>query len=250
MAFTTARVELGAFLACSEDLHSSLARTGPDRAASAHASCQRLLSQSAALQSAVNAAFEERDRRRLAAHLRTKASDRQADLVALAERMHDADVTLGDVLRRSRDALSAAQAASASARSAVPVATVVQYAERVSYSNAAPCGDVAFEGARRQGWYHGWGAPAPQQHLLANSSFALGRPAAEGGSLPPEAEGETSAVEPGTVQPPALHQEISIGASVLPDAPAYTAVDAPSAPRAAAKEVSLGFDSDDSDDES
>ena len=41
--------------------------------------------------------------------------------------------------------------------------TLLEYAERVSYSNAAPCGPVAFAGAERNTFYQGWGTPTPQQ---------------------------------------------------------------------------------------
>jgi len=249
-AFADARDALGTFLAAAEGLHARLGRA-PDGSSAAGSSAREsiddVLHCSAEVQAAIARAFKERDGRRHAARLREKAAARQNGLLALAQRMHHADGALTDVLQRSRDALAAAEASASSTRHA-PMATIIEYAERVSYSNAAPCGDVAFEGAQRQGWYHGWGAYAPQQHMLAQSSFALGRPAAEGGSLPAEAaNGDAGAA------PPALQALASISTASLPNAPAYTAAVAPppvgaSDPQASER-VSLGFDSSDDDEE-
>ena len=49
---------------------------------------------------------------------------------------------------------------------AVTAAALVQYAERVSYSNAAPIGTAALETAAKDGFRGGWGTPAPQQHKI------------------------------------------------------------------------------------
>ena len=246
-AFADARDALGTFLAAAEGLHGRLPDGSSAAGSSARESIDDVLHCSAEVQAAIARAFKERDGRRHAARLREKAAARQNGLLALAQRMHLADGALTDVLQRSRDALAAAEASASSTRHA-PMATIIEYAERVSYSNAAPCGDVAFEGAQRQGWYHGWGAYAPQQHMLAQSSFALGRPAAEGGSLPAEAaDGDAGAA------PPALQAMASISTASLPNAPAYTAAVAPppvgaSDPKASER-VSLGFDSSDDDEE-
>ena len=49
---------------------------------------------------------------------------------------------------------------------------VVQLAEQVSYSNAAPSGEHALGVASQDGFRRGWGTPAPQQHMLVASAFA------------------------------------------------------------------------------
>lgn len=150
-----------------------------------------------------------------------KAQSRQLEH---CRRMHTAGKSLCEAIERAREALAVADEGQARH---VPVATIIEYAERVSYSNAAPCGQVAFAGAERNMFYQGWGTPSPQQHMVAASRFAHA----------PEDEGsETVAEVPKDAAPVPL------------DAPAFTAVapqqDPPGEERA---RISLGFD--DSDDE-
>ena len=223
---------LSGFLSLAEELNGNLRASD---AAAARATVARVVAEHDAMQLAVGAAFQEREAKRIKTELCVRAEERQEELVALAKTTQAASTRLGDALQRARDALAATDAAQSSARQG-PMATVVEYAERVSYSNAAPCGDIAFEGARRQGWYGGWGAPAPQQHMLANSTFARGRPAAEGGSLPPEAAQEDA---------PALDPTLGRQESVT-----FTAVGPRSGAGPAAEpseHVSLALDSDDED---
>ena len=161
-------------LSAAEELHAHLGASGGGASAVDGAGSRRLVDEilrvDERLQQSVGEAFEAHDRRQRAAALARRASSKQAALVALAGRMHAAEVRLGETIQASREALATADAAQARASTA----TIVEYAERVSYSNAAPCGAVAFEGARRQGWFQGWGAPAPQQHMIARARFAPG----------------------------------------------------------------------------
>jgi len=230
---------LVSFLAATEELHASLSRADGQGSSSAFA-IERVLSCSTELHAGVMAAFHERDARRRCGKLHARAAVRQSELLALAHSMRTADVRLDCVVRRSRDALADADASAASARH-VPPTMIVECAERVSYSNAAPCGDAAFEGARRHGWYHGWGSPAPQQHMLANSLKIC--PTAEGG-VP------TSRASDGTSSTPRLDQTTSLSMTDLPDAPAYTAVAPAQQQQPTAERVSLGFNSDDDEDDS
>ena len=104
------------------------------------------------LQSTVTRLLAERERRARGASLMQSAEAAQAALLALASRMHAAERRLTGTIERAHETLAEADERSASGRSK-PVATLIEYAERVSYSNAAPCGEVAFAGAERNMFY-------------------------------------------------------------------------------------------------
>lgn len=233
MATKRAHAALGAFLSEAEELHASMGK--PD-AARMDELVERMLRADEHLQAAVIAAFEDCEARKRAEHLNTHAAERQAELVALATRMHKAGLRLADAQTRSMEAFAATESAQSSTRH-VPLATLVEYAERASYSIAAPVGEVALEGAHQQGWFHGWGAPAPQQHMLANATFATGRPAAKGGKLP-ASDAEMAVLESDQPDTPFLAT------------PAFTTVaPQPAAPASQQRRPVLGFDDDDDDDD-
>jgi hypothetical protein len=123
------------------------------------------------------------------------AAARRESLHKLATRMLSDVVELDELISEARRALERADAARVSTRHVSPAA-IVEYAERVSYSSAAPLGAAAFEGARRQGWYQGWGTPAPQQHMLANAHFAPGRPAASAAPRGPASQSTAAGLDP------------------------------------------------------
>lgn len=52
------------------------------------------------------------------------------------------------------------------ARPHLDVAETLRYAQRASLSNMAPIGERAFAEFAKAGFRNGWGAPAPQQHML------------------------------------------------------------------------------------
>ena len=123
----------------------------------------------------------------------------QEQLVSIAQQMQRGDTRLESVIQRAREVIATADATRASKRHR-PVSVLVEYAERIAYSNAAPIGDVALAGARQQQphpFFDGWGMPAPQQHMLQNATFAKGKPAAIGGELPETAEDAVHAEEDG-----------------------------------------------------
>ena len=148
-----------------EKLHASSA-SGPE--------LKRVLDADAQLQAAATAALKQRERNVRAKTLMQSAEAAQSALLRLAKRMHAVDGQLAAAREQASAALAAADEASAANRQA-SVSTLIEYAERVSYSNAAPCGTNAFDGAARSNFFHGWGRPSPQQHMIAASSFA--RPA-------------------------------------------------------------------------
>ena len=174
MSASSATTILAELRTLAEDLHGAL---GAADRKGAREIVNKIIAADLRLQEGVRATFAERDRRERLDRLVGEANERQSDLQRLAKRMHAAEVELGEYIKRSRKALQAADATLTSERH-LPAAAIVECAQRVSYTTSAPCGQVAFEGAAKQDWYHGWGAPAPQQHLLANAQFAAGRPAA------------------------------------------------------------------------
>ena len=123
------------------------------------------------LQSAAGSVFDAHDRQQCVEALARRALAQQHELIMLAQGMHEGEMRLAETVHASWEALAKADKSKASQRH-VPVSTIVEYAERISHTNAAPVGAVAFEGACRLGWYHGWGAPAPQQHMLAQAQLA------------------------------------------------------------------------------
>jgi hypothetical protein len=233
---------LSSFSALCEELHAKL---GAGDETSAHDLVCRLLETDAHLKTSATALLRARNSRAEYQKLQQCAEDKQSALLALASRLHSADVRLAGVIERARDALAAADAGQASTRPPAPAATFVELAERVSYSNAAPCGQLAYEGAAKAGFYQGWGTPAPQQHMLAASHFATGRAAttaaaAAAAAATAAAPTEAEANELDSARPLAdtsMQAPTFTGASVAPRAP----------PPAGRKRVSLDLDSDDDD---
>lgn len=221
-----AAAHLSSFLDIVTQLHAHR----KDDAATEHL-VDRLVNTDELLQAAVGASFDARDRRERAERLADVAQKQQSELIEFARQMHSTQTRLDMLIDQSRDALAAADAAKASGRR-VPTASLVELAARVSYSNAAPCSGVARDGAERQGWYHGWGAPAPQQHMLARAQFAM-KPASV--AVDAAAAADASA------------EELAGSAS----APTFTqATAAAAAAESAPQQVSmLTFDSDEESDE-
>ena len=204
-----------ALLAACESLYASPDASGEP--------LRRVLEADAALQTSVAAMLRERDDRAQSAALMDGAAHAQKSLLRRATRMQSAQLELSTSISRARSALTAADEAQASGRH-VPAATLLEYAERVSYSNAAQCGSVAFQGAERNGFYQGWGTPTPQQHMVAASRFAN----------PADLDAEDAAASAGAAPDEAM-------------APTFTAVSQPQA-AADTEPVSLSF-GDDSEDE-
>lgn len=225
------------------------ARLGHGESTEAKLSLNGLLETEAQLQLTAAYFFAKRDQHQCHRHQRggarvAHAKEQRAALLRLATRMRNADVQLGGVMERSRDALLAANEANTwrqTTRGRVPTATFVELSERVSYSNAAPCGRIAVEGAAKTSFFQGWGTPTPQQHMLAASRFAqpgagasLAAVAAPASTCSCAMAGPQRAAE---VPPPT--------APLAP--PAFTAV--PQAERAPQREpVCLDLASDDDDD--
>lgn len=231
MASEVVSAEVGttsALLDACEALHAR-----PDRAEN----LRRVLEADAQLQAHVAALLRERDSRKRGLALMHDAVDAQEALLKLAARMQAAQHQLADVIGRAQRTLANADEQQRGGRD-VSVATLVEYAERVSYSNAAPCGPVAFAGAERNTFYHGWGTPTPQQHMVGASRFASREP----DEVEPPAAAESEAVAA------AADKEASAAAS----APSFTAVKpAAAAPTAGSKanvSLSLGSDDEDEDD--
>ena len=103
----------------------------------------------------------------LAAADAASARDRAAALLEVASRLQSDESRLSEAIRRGQEAVDAADAAGT-----CTVEQVVQLAEQVSYSNAAPSGEHARGVAAQDGFRRGWGTPAPQQHMLVSSAFA------------------------------------------------------------------------------
>ena len=208
-----------------EKLHASSA-SGPE--------LKRVLDADAQLQAAATAALKQRERNVRAKTLMQSAEAAQSALLRLAKRMHAVDGQLAAAREQASAALAAADEASAANRQA-SVSTLIEYAERVSYSNAAPCGTNAFDGAARSNFFHGWGRPSPQQHMIAASSFA--RPANLAGG------GSSGANEEAPAAPPPPARSAS-------DAPTFNAVAPPqqAAPKTGGVSLSLGGDDSDDDD--
>ena len=202
-----------------EDLH----------AAGAASHClSRVLEADGAVQAAADSLLRERDTRKRAAALMHSAAEVQDALMSLATRMHTAQGRLAGAVASARGALAAADEARASGRN-LDVAAIMEYSERVSYSNAAPCGPTAFSGAERNTFYQGWGTPTPQQHMVAASRFARAE----------EAESDEA------------EEASKVPVPIAPEAPAFTAVAPQQVPSDAERtRVSLSFgESDEEDDE-
>ena len=213
-----------ALLDACQDLHASY-----EHGSTSSELIARVFAADAQLQSEVAALLRERDKQAQAKRLMQGAHEAHTRLLRLATRMQAAQVRLAGSIERSRQALAAADEAQASGRH-VPLSTMIEYAERVSYSNAAPCGPTAFAGAGRNMFYHGWGTPAPLQHMAAASRFA-------------NADDPAMAAE--------VEQPSEPAASAQPAAPAFIAVSAQQGAASAERSrVSLSFgDSDEEDDD-
>ena len=237
---------------------------------------QSILQDDKRLRAGAATLLEQRSMRQQLAAVNKAVADKQAALLRLAGDMHAAKMRLAGSIHRAREAISRADEAAATDRTA-KAATIIEYAERVSYTNAAPSSLVAFEGAAKAQFYAGWGTPAPSQGMLQASCFAQGNLAAvtaDRGAAP-SAPTQTLATANSTTATGANVRKRSADAPPdeqpspeRPAAPSFTAVPpVPQAPRAdgedgtrtgspaaAAHErapVSLGFGSDDesSDDE-
>ena len=158
--------------------------------------------------------------------LRDQAEQRQTSLLGHATRMQGVEADLASVLERSHEALARADAATVSSRK-VSVAQLMDYAERVSYSNAAPVGAVAMAAGSKDGFRGGWGTPMPQQHMLAVSRFA-----AMNRQTAPDSAGAPPAPAPAASVPP------------VPGALAFTSAPAPR-PSTLPAAASLDINSDD-----
>ena len=213
-----------ALLDACQDLHASY-----EHGSTSSELIARVLAADAQLQSEVAALLRERDKQAQAKRLMQSACEAQSQLLRLATRMHAVQVRLAGTIERSRQALAAADEAQASGRH-VPLSTMIEYAERVSHSNAAPCGPTAFAGAERNGFYEGWGTPAPQQFMVARSRFA-------------NADDPAMAAE--------VEEPSESAASAQPAAPAFIAVSAQQGAASAERarvSLSLG-ESDEEDDD-
>ena len=110
---------------------------------------ERLAQTDERLQSPAAALLAARDERERAAALEEAAEERQVYLLELAAEMQRAESELAAVGERAREVLERADASREPGRDAGTKA-VIAYAERISWSNAAPVGDVAWTvGARR-----------------------------------------------------------------------------------------------------
>ena len=89
----------------------------------------------------------------------------------LASKLQHTETQLSTLVAQAQEALATTDESLRVGRK-VSAAALIEYAERVSYSNAAPVGAAALETAAKDGFRGGWGTPAPQQHMLAVSCFS------------------------------------------------------------------------------
>ena len=143
-------------------------QTGDDEAVPAV--LERIVAVDTSLQQKAGVLLAERAQRERTAVLSKRAAKRRAELLQLASKLQRTETGLGVVAARAREALSSADERHDGR--AVSAEALMQYAERVSYSNAAPFGQLAMASAAKDGFRGGWGTPAPQQHMLAVSRFA------------------------------------------------------------------------------
>ena len=197
---------------------------------------ERLAQTDERLQSSSAALLAARDERERAAALEEAAEERQVYLLELAAEMQRAESELAAVGERAREVLERADASREPGRDAGTKA-VIAYAERISWSNAAPVGDVAWTVGAREGFRRGWGTPAPQQDMLKASRFEEIRRRPEGGAAAPPAADDDA---PAGAEPPDVRKT----ASGNPALPAFAAATRRAAPAAAA----AAQDDDDDDD--
>lgn len=235
---------------------------------------QKLVEADAAIQAQAAKLLDQRDRQAKALALNQQAEEAQAALLRRTNRMHKTKYSLADSIQRAENALASSDAAKNSKRAkGIRPETVVEYAERISYSNAAPCSQVAFDGAMQSHFFEGWGTPTPQQNMLGASRFASGQPAAADYVRPVDdgvaAAGASSSTTDASQQP-ATSAAATGGSSThpvkgtssgvqMPPPPPPVAAAQPSFRTAAARgaeaeeqddEQDLGFgDSDDDDDD-
>lgn len=236
-AAAVAGTALTRFMSLAEELHAA----GAD-GATAGELLHALRETDATLAAAARQALAERAERLRAAQLAREVEEKQEAVRQLAHKMYADEIRLSALIERSHEALATADAARSSGRQA-SVATIIEYAERVSYSNAAPLGSAAFDGAAKGMFFQGWGTPTPQQHMVGASRFAMTAPA-------PSTAAAGGPSQPAASQPAAsMPMAGSAPAPPAPSnsAPAFTAVAPPAAPPSGAG-VSFFDDDDDSDD--
>ncbi len=166
--------QIARFRAICEELHASLGGDGGSDGTTPDELCRQLIEIDGQLRGVVGTALDEHRQAVAASELEAHCDRRHQALLDLAARMQRAEERLELAVERGRATLKRARGGDDGEvrRAAVAPSTVVEYAERVCYSNAAPVGAVAFAGAAASGFYHGWGTPGPQQHMLAASRFA------------------------------------------------------------------------------
>ena len=160
----------------SESLFAALRAGRPE----AHSLVKNLLDLEERMHGGVRVRLAERERCSRASQAEAAADERLAALLRLATQRQRTEATLDAAIGRSHEAIAASERAAARPLS---VSEVVECAERVSYSNAAPYGQSALEAAARGGFRGGWGTPAPQQHMVKASVFAALQRQGAGGGL-------------------------------------------------------------------
>lgn len=182
---------------------------------------ERIVAVDTSLQQKAGVLLAARAQRERTAVLSKRAAERRAELLQLASKLQRTETGLNVVAARARAALSSADEAQRLDGRAVSAEALVHYAERVSYSNAAPFGEVAMTSAAKDGFRGGWGTPAPQQHMLAVSRFVeISRRVAssdDGPSEAPQITGPPAAADeqaPPVPAPPARRFDLvpSLGA--------------------------------------
>lgn len=171
----------------------------PGAALSPLALTSRIISTDEHLHASLALLLEKKQRHERAEKLRKRAEEKQTALLVLATRMQKAEASLASLIDRARESIERADQAASSGRSPT-VAQIVAFAERVSYSNAAPCGSSALAIAAKDGFRGGWGTPAPQQHMLALSRFVTMQRRNTAGNV----EEEPSAADEPTTKRPRL----------------------------------------------
>ena len=131
---------------------------------------ERIVAVDTSLQQSASVLLDERAQSGRAASLAASASERRSELLQLATKLQRTEAQLGTLAARARETLATTDESLRVGRK-VSAAALVEYAERVSYSNAAPVGTTALDTAAKDGFRGGWGTPAPQQHMMAVSRF-------------------------------------------------------------------------------
>ena len=164
-----------------------------EAAADVPAVLERLAAVDTHLQQSASRLLDERAQRERTVALSESAGERRTELLQLASKLQRTETQLSTLAAQAREALEATDESHRLGRK-VSAAALIEYAERVSYSNAAPVGAAALETAAKDGFRGGWGTPAPQQHMLAVSRFCeLTRRAAAGGPAASAQDGAAAA---------------------------------------------------------